>query len=110
MEERTFARNIFLIIAVVAVVGLLSTGSLDITGFASKKSKKSHYQAPAPRETAESCAMRVFELDSECEREWRGLCERDPRTDLYHRDLDRDGSVGCSDPSCNSFHADMPLC
>ncbi len=36
MDERDFAKYAFLIIAVVAVVGLLTTGSVDVTGFAAR--------------------------------------------------------------------------
>src|SRR3989344_5982379 len=40
MEERDFAKYAFLIVVVVAVVGLLVGGSVDITGFAAKKTPR----------------------------------------------------------------------
>ncbi len=39
MEEREFTRYAFLIVAIVAIVGLLNSGFLEATGFASKESK-----------------------------------------------------------------------
>lgn len=44
MEQGRFARYLFLVVLVVAVVGLLDSGFLEVTGFAPKKAPK----APSP--------------------------------------------------------------
>ncbi len=53
MNDRDFGKYAFLIVAVVAVVGLLSTGGQDMTGFATKVAKETQTAAePAPRTAA----------------------------------------------------------
>lgn len=59
MEERDFGKYLILLVAVVAVVGLLTTDGFDVTGFAAKKAPKA---APAKKAPAAQAAAKVPSL------------------------------------------------